>query len=81
VLTQPSGRVVTRAELFSATSDALGEIDAAIRELVRGGYLPAARPKRRGRHASSKEGGRTRPDPRTSEGSSNAHRNSVRFVS
>ena len=52
VLTQPPGRVVTRAELFAATSDSLGEIDAAIRELVRGGYLAAAGPKRRTRHAS-----------------------------
>jgi hypothetical protein len=48
VLTQPSGRVVTRAELFAATSDSLGEIDAAIRELVRAGYLASAPPRRRG---------------------------------
>jgi hypothetical protein len=62
VLTQPSGRVVTRAELLVANSDPLGEIDAAIRELVRGGYLAAARPKRRGQQANARrEGGSPRP--------------------
>jgi hypothetical protein len=52
VLCQPAGRVVTRAELFASTSDPLGEIDAAIRELVKGGYLAAAKPSRRGPRAS-----------------------------
>ena len=44
VLAQPSGRIVRRAELVASTRDPLGEIDAAIRELVRGGYLGTAQP-------------------------------------
>jgi hypothetical protein len=81
VLTQPSGRVVTRAELLVANSDPLGEIDAAIRELVRGGYLAAAKPKRRGQQANARrEGGSPRPDHAFAGGSNRVH-SPARFVS
>jgi hypothetical protein len=81
VLTQPSGRVVTRAELVASTRDPLGEIDAAIRELVRGGYLATAQPKHRRQHTTTRrEGGSPRPDPPSAEGSNRVH-SPTRFVS